>query len=126
MIVLRLAAGGRIAVNPEDVVAAQPSVWGTVINLASTGDGFEVEHTVEDLRKRLKGLNLMAGETAINPNLLASIYEINSVLHFKMKGGLEMRQTGVDIDHFLDAIAQVDAHAAGDGAEATSRGNAKA
>ncbi|EJL27382.1 hypothetical protein PMI01_03863 [Caulobacter sp. AP07] len=104
MIVLRLAAGGRVAVRPEDVVAAQSSPWGAVVLLASDSSTFEVEHSADQMAKLIPSLWLHGDGTVINPDRIASIWEQDGDLHYRLEGGLQMTQRGVDLHQFMDAI----------------------
>lgn len=120
MLVLRLAAGGRVAVRPADVAAAQTSPWGSVVLLASDGQRFEVEHSIEQLGKMLPSLWLHGDGTIVNPDLIVSIWEEGGQLHYQVEGGLRMTQAGADIHQFLEAIEGARAQRAADEASATS------
>jgi len=104
MIVLRLAAGGRVALRAVDVAAVQASPWGAIVLLASNGSKFEVEHSVDEIVNLIPSLWFRAPETAFNPDMIASIWEESGKLYYRLEGGLEMTQDSADLHQFIEAI----------------------
>lgn len=103
MILLRLAAGGRIGIRTDDAVWANPSAWGSIVRLAD-GTTFEVEHTVEELSKLVPALWFRAGDIALNPDRIVTIWEQGATLHYTLETGLKMTQYDVDLHEFVDII----------------------
>ena len=104
MIVLRLAAGGRVAVRAQDVALAQVSAWGSVIVLASDGSRFEVEHRLDDLPGFGLDLWFRGEDVRINPDQICSVWETGGELHYRIAGGIVITQPDVDLHQFLAAI----------------------
>lgn len=104
MILLRLADGGRVGVRPEDIAAAQTSPWGAILLLASDKSTFETEHSIEELSRLIPSLWLHGDGTVINPDHIASIWEKDGELHYRLVGGLEITQRGVDLNQFMESI----------------------
>ncbi len=105
MKIFRLAAGGRIAIRSEDIVVAQVSPWGSIVQLTG-GAAFELEHSLEDLVEMVDVLTFDADGTRLNPDRIAMIWEGDGVLHYRMDGGLELRQSYVDLDLLIKAVDQ--------------------
>lgn len=106
MIVLRLAAGGRVAVRGPDVAVAQKSPWGCIIQLASDGTAFETEHSLDRIGELLPDLWFRGLDTFLNPDRIASIWEEGGRLHYRLEGGLVVSQAGADLHQFLEAIEE--------------------
>ena len=104
MIVLRLAAGGRVAVRGDDVSIAQNSSWGSIITLAGNGAQYEVEQNLTQLRDLVPGLWFQGPGLILNPDHIASIWEEGGELHYRLAGGVEFAQAGADLHQFMAAI----------------------
>jgi hypothetical protein len=95
-----------MAVHEKDVAVVQTSPWGCAVMLASDGSRFEVEHTIEQMAEMLPALRLRTDETFIDPDHISSIWEEGGKLHYTIRGGLKMTQSGVDLHEFLAALEQ--------------------